>query len=206
MTAWRIAAPVPRLRLACPSLRAVGIWLVVMGLGLAAWGAYIPVKAAVAQVLLERAWQAAPADGDAPPPWPWADTRPVARITALGGSEDVIVLAGAQGRTLAFGPGHVDGTALPGRPGHSVVAAHRDTHFAFLKNLRVGSEITVEVPGGEQVVYTVVDMRVIDARKETISLEPMGDILSLVTCYPFNDPVPGGPLRYVVTAVVGKLF
>lgn len=185
---------------------AAGAVLIGVGLGLAAWGAYIPAKAALAQVLLQRAWAAAPTDGSAPPPWPWADTRPVARISAMGGSVQAIVLAGADGRTLAFGPGHIDGTALPGRPGHSVVAAHRDTHFGFLRNLGVGAEITVEVPGGGKVVYTVVDARVIDARIETIALEPMGDVLSLVTCYPFESAVPNGPMRYVVTAAVGQVF
>jgi len=192
-------------RLRFPAVLA-GAVLMGAGVAMTAWGAYIPAKAALAQVLLQRSWDAASVEGGAPPPWPWADTRPVARITALGGAAETIVLSGADGRTLAFGPGHIDGTALPGFPGHSVVAAHRDTHFKFLRQVGVGSEITVETPGGNKVLYTVVDTRVIDARVETIALEPLGDVLSLVTCYPFDDPVPGGPLRYVVTAAVGKVF
>ncbi len=184
----------------------MGAVLIGAGVAMVAWGAYIPAKAALAQVLLQRSWNVASAEDGAPPPWPWADTRPVARISALGGAAEAIVLAGADDRTLAFGPGHIDGTALPGFPGHSVVAAHRDTHFKFLQQMGVGSEITVETPGGNKVLYTVVDTRVIDARVETIALEPLGDVLSLVTCYPFDDPVPGGPMRYVVTAAVGKVF
>ena len=53
-------------------------------------------------------------------------------------SQDVIVLAGASGRTLAFGPGHLDGSARPGEPGNCVLSAHRDTQFAFLRRLEIG--------------------------------------------------------------------
>lgn len=48
------------------------------------------------------------------------------------------------GRTLAFGPGHLSGTAPPGAIGNAVISGHRDTHFAFLSALRVGDGIVVE--------------------------------------------------------------
>jgi sortase A len=73
-------------------------------------------KAWIGQVLLGVAWQRALAAGVASAPWPGADTRPVARIVAPAQSADVLVLAGATGRTLAWGPGHLDGTAPPGTP------------------------------------------------------------------------------------------
>jgi len=41
----------------------------------------------------------------------------------------------------------------------------------------------------------------LDARSETIVIDHTTNMLSLVTCYPFNDWNPGGPMRYVVTAV-----
>lgn len=165
------------------------------------WGVYIPVKAAVAQVLLERAWIAVGPTGIAPPPWPWADTRPIARIRMSGDEHDTIVLSGAHGRSLAFGPGHIDGTSLPGGIGHSVVAAHRDTHFAFLRDVVVGQEIIVERPSGVQRRHVIVDIEIIDVRTETIMINHDADMLTLVTCYPFEDWNPGGPLRYVVHAI-----
>lgn len=174
--------------------------LIAAGLVLVGYGAYIPIKAQVAQVLLQRAWAAAPKDGPAPRPWPWADTWPVARIEVPKLDASAIVLEGAHGRSLPFGPGHVEGTAAPGLPGHSVVAAHRDTHFAFLRHVGIGQEIWVERPGGAKSRYVVVDLRVLDTRKETIYVDDSLDILTLVTCYPFTDWEPGGPLRYVVTA------
>lgn len=178
-----------------------GIIFLAVGLVLVGYGFYIPAKAVLAQMLLERAWMAAPTGGKAPKPWPWADTRPIARIKVDDLDVSEIILAGAHGRSLPFGPGHVVGTSEPGRPGHSVVAAHRDTHFSFLENIKIGMAINVEQPGGRSFRYVVVDMRVLDARSETIIIDHATNTLSLVTCYPFEDWNPGGPMRYVVTAV-----
>ena len=54
-----------------------------------------------------------------------------------------IVLAGSSGQALAFGPGHVERTADAGERGVAVYAAHRDTHFRFLKDVAVGDEIEI---------------------------------------------------------------
>ena len=67
-------------------------------------------KAQLAQLLIERAWQRALAGEPAPKPWPWADTWPVARLDAPAQGVSLFVLAGSSGRTLAFGPGHEQGT------------------------------------------------------------------------------------------------
>ena len=111
-------------------------------------GLYILAKAQLAQVLLHGAWERTRATGLAAKPWPWADTHPVARLMAPGQDADVLVLAGASGRTLAFGPGHLDGSAQPGDPGNAVITAHRDTHFRFLKDVGPGDAIVVERADG----------------------------------------------------------
>jgi len=49
---------------------------------------------------------------------------------------------------MAFGPGHLSGTPLPGEAGNAVVTGHRDTHFAFLRRLRLGDVLEVERPDG----------------------------------------------------------
>jgi sortase A len=158
------------------------------------WG-----KARLAQLLLARAWQQARAGEEAPHPWPWADTWPVARLQAPGG-ESLLVLAGASGRTLAFGPGHLAGTALPGTAGNAVVVGHRDTHFALLRQLSPGSQLVVERPDGERLTYHVVDTAIVDERDGTPLAPTIRPTLTLVTCWPFEAIVPGGPLRYVVRA------
>jgi sortase A len=172
--------------------------------GLAVWqlgaGAAIAVKAEVAQVLLRAAWQRT-RDGERHVrPWPWADTWPIARLTVPGDDVDLIVLDGASGRTLAFGPGHLDGTAPPGGIGNSVIAGHRDTHLAFLRRLAPGSTVELELPDGRDIAYRVTRTAVVDSRIAQIDAAAGGRALTLVTCYPFDALIPGGPLRYVVFA------
>lgn len=161
-------------------------------------GVSIRAKAAVAQVLLRGAWERARGGAIAPKPWPWADTYPVARLGAPEQGVDLLVLAGATGRTLAFGPGHHDGSALPGHEGNVVLSGHRDTHFRFLRDVHVGEALVLETTDGRHVRYRVRDLSVIDYRE--LALSRWTRALTLVTCYPFEAIAPGGPLRYVVTA------
>lgn len=174
--------------------------LVVAGVWQLGGGVYIHAKALLAQYLLERAWRETCGGDRRALPWPWADTWPVARLRAPRLGADVIVLAGASGRTLAFGPGHLDGTVLPGRLGNSVISGHRDTHFSFLRLLRLGDVLEVQRPDGIVRPYRVVDTRVTDARNAVLDLYPSQPELTLVTCYPFGALLPGGSLRYLVTA------
>lgn len=163
-------------------------------------GLYIHLKAALAQVLLQNAWRQTEAGTSHARPWPWADTWPVARLAAPAFGIDIIVLEGASGRTLAFGPGHVAGSAAPGGPGTSIITGHRDTHFRFLERLAPGDELIVEAPGAAPERYVVRKTRVADYRRPAIALPAAGSRLVLATCYPFDSPVPGGPLRYIVEA------
>jgi sortase A len=162
--------------------------------------AYIPLKAALAQKLLEHSWERSRQGNAAPRPWPWADTFPVARLRAPRQGVDLIVLSGASGRTMAFGPGHLEGSALPGEPGRSVIAAHRDTHFAFLEKVAVGDSLEVLLPDGRDFHFVVSGAEVVNSRRVNIDLDVPGAALVLVTCYPFDAVRAGGPLRYQVTA------
>ncbi len=180
--------------------RAVAAALVLAGGALGVHAAWIPAKARLAQALLERAWSRARAGAARPRPWPWADTHPVARmeVPRLGVRE--IVLAGASGRVLAFGPAHVAGTAPPGGEGNCVLVGHRDTSFAFLRRLREGDAVVLETPEGGRVRYTVRRTVVVDAADTWVAGPSPGRVLTLVTCWPFDAVVPGGPERYVVWA------
>ena len=101
-------------------------------------------------------------------------------------------------RELAFGPAHVSGTSAPGGSGNSVIVAHRDTHFAFLRSLRADDEIGVETSRGAA-RYRVREVSVVD-KSETRVLDADSAQLTLITCYPFNAIRPGTSLRYVVIA------
>ncbi|MHA1564261.1 MAG: class GN sortase [Alphaproteobacteria bacterium] len=162
---------------------------------------YIYSKAWLAQELLKAAWAGASADVPATRPWPGADTHPVARLSVPELAVDQIVLAGASGRNLAFGPTHLAGTAAPASAGHSVLSGHRDTHFSFLRDLKPGMVVRLQGPNGDWQDYRVRGGEVIDARHARLAADLAGGAsLSLVTCYPFDAIGSGGPLRYVVFA------
>jgi sortase A len=177
------------------ALLALGFW----NLG---QGAYIPAKAWLAQELMQRAWLRVTAGEDRAAPWPWADTWPVARLTMRSRGVELIVLAGGSGRTLAFGPGHLGASALPGEPGNAVIAGHRDTHFRFLQDIQPGELINVQTIDGERHRYEVIDVDIVDSRSGSVVLDTDLPMLTLVTCYPFDGLEAGGPLRFVVTAKV----
>lgn len=189
-------APRPRRRL----------WAIALAALLAAFAAWqlgaagtVQAKALLAQHLIAASWRSA-LEGHARPPWPRADTRPVARLTVPSRGVELFVLAGTSGRSLAFGPGHVDGTALPGSGGNSVIVAHRDTHFAFLRDLGPDDVIAVEDLRGRVTRYRVREAAVVD-KGETRVLDPADSPqLTLITCFPFDALAPGTPLRYVVIA------
>ena len=169
------------------------------GLLLVGQASFIHAKALLAQVLLERAFSESLQTGLPVKPWSWADTWPVARIEAPRLGARSIALKGASGQALAFGPGHVDGTPLPGDKGWSVLAAHRDTHFAFLKYVKIGDEIVVTRADGGKVRFFVKATRIVHwARSGVVSSTP-GTGLVLSTCWPFNARTQG-PLRYLVFA------
>lgn len=163
-------------------------------------GFYIHAKAVLAQVLIHVAWTDRLAGTAAPRPWPWADTHPVARLTVPRLGVDQIVLAGATGRTLAFGPAEVAGLGLAAT---TVLSGHRDTHFAFLRDLKAGDEIGLQGADGVPQRYSVTS-GVVAHEAEVLLAEPDSPTLVLATCWPFDAIDPGTPWRYLVTAVAKK--
>jgi sortase A len=170
----------------------VGVWQL-------GHGVWIYAKAELAQYLLRRAWERTLQGQTHAKPWPWADTWPLGRLQMPKYGIDLILLAGASGRTLAFGPGHVSSSALPGSRGTTILSAHRDTHFRFLARVRKGDDILVEGAEKGRNRYRVTRTDIVDARTTTIARSDE-DVLVLVTCYPFDTIVPGSSMRYVVTA------
>ena len=180
-------------------LRGAGALLCAFGLAVMAQGLAVPVKARVAQVLLDRAFARSLAEGHPVRPWPWADTMPVARLTLprLGASD--VVLSGGSGQALAFGPTVVPNRRAGGGAHVTILAAHRDTHFAFLRNARAGDAIDVQAIGGAHRRYRVTGFQVVRWDGFAAPRDPARPLLALVTCYPFGA-TEHGPLRFVVWA------
>lgn len=170
---------------------------------------WIYLKAGLAQYLIKDAWQQTLQDGRLQKPWGWADTWPVARLQQRQRGVDLYVLQGSHGSSLAFGPGHVNGSAQIGDSGVVVLAGHRDTHFSFMQHLAKDDELQLTNTGGSTFHYRVVDLQVVDSSTEQLLLDPTPSLnrseLVLVTCYPFDGIATGGNLRFVVTAVFSPL-
>jgi sortase A len=180
--------------------RYAALILLLAGLSLTGKAAYIHAKAGLAVYLLRASWQETMEKGDAVKPWPWADTWPVARMLVPEHEIDLVVLEGDSGNVLAFGPGHKTLSSLPGQPGNAIISGHRDTSFRFLERLRVGDRITLQTKYGRLMPFRVVTVRITDAAVLDMHIETDLPLLTLVTCYPFNAVVPGGPQRYLVFA------
>ncbi len=162
---------------------------------------WILAKAQLAQLLLARAWEQRVLGTPRPKPWPWADTWPVALLRAPRLGEEQIVLAGASGRNMAFGPTHIGSSATLGGESNAVLSGHRDTHFAFLEHLRAGDELVIDTPDTKRYRYRVETTYVVDENDLWVLDATDEKVLTLVTCFPFDAIVPGGPERYVVRAV-----
>ncbi|MFD2651161.1 class GN sortase [Brucella rhizosphaerae] len=194
--------PKERARLRSP-LSLLAIAVMACGFVLFGQGLWIHAKAYTAQILLERAFSQSIATGEKVKPWSWADTWPVARIEAPRLMASAIALNGASGQALAFGPGHLQNTPQAGERGTAVYAAHRDTHFAFLKDIEKGDLIVITRDDGKTFTYRATRMTVARWDEAQIDVNATGSHLVLATCYPFNA-VTQGPLRYLVYAELAE--
>ena len=175
--------------------------LALVGIILFGDGTYIHAKAWLAQVLLERAFDRSIATGQPVKPWSWADTWPIARIEVKRIGASAIVLEGTSGQALAFGPGHLDRTADPGERGIAVYAAHRDTHFRFLRDVSIGDVIEITRADGRHFRYRADASSVVRFDATGIDPATQDHELVLTTCWPF-DAVTPGPERYILHATL----
>jgi sortase A len=124
----------------------------------------------------------------------------IARMAIARLNYEAPVREGADAETLAHGPGHVPGTALPGEESgrkHAVIALARDSGAEFASQLVIGDSIELKTPFGFR-TYRVVARKTVKA--EDLRIEPTDEpTLTLVTPYPV-DPVGPAPLRLAFRA------
>lgn len=181
-------------------VQALGIAACVLATYLMSSGGVVLAKAHLAQYLLERSWQASKL-GDPAKPWPGADTFPVAKLTIDKLDYSAVILHGVTGEALAFGPGHMPGSAAPGASGNSVIAGHRDSHFRKLEHIALGDLIQIETANAKKFRYRVYELAVVNQYETAVLRSTDTSELTLITCYPFNAISAGGPLRYIVSAI-----
>jgi sortase A len=110
-----------------------------------------------------------------------------------------IVKQGVSETTLSSAVGHVPSTQGPGAFGNFAIAAHRDTLFRALKDIRIGDEIQFQSAGGV-FDYQVISTQIVKPSDVSV-LRPQGNqrLLTMITCYPFYY-VGSAPKRFIVTA------
>lgn len=176
--------------------------LLIMCAGLTVAHYWVPVKAQLAQYLIDKAWQKAIQETHQQKPWYWADTWPVAKLSVPAHAITQYVLADASGQSLAFGPGLLAGQAvLDGkREGLVVISGHRDTHFEFVQHLKIGDVIVIHSAQGLRNIYQVQHTEIKHSQQDAWLVDNSIPALKLITCYPFDALNAGGPLRYILTA------
>jgi sortase A len=110
----------------------------------------------------------------------------------------VMVIEGTAPAMLRRAAGHIAGTALPGHPGNIGISAHRDTFFRPLRNIRHNDIILLTTLLGE-FRYRVISTRIVSPSDIEVLDPGEGEILTLVTCYPFYF-VGSAPDRFIVRA------
>lgn len=109
-----------------------------------------------------------------------------------------VILEGDDDKTLRLAIGHIPGTAFPNSAGTVGLAAHRDTFFRHLGNLRKNDVLLFETREGT-FRYRVTATAIVHPEQVEVLRPTDRKTLSLVTCYPFHFVGPA-PQRFVVTA------
>jgi len=139
------------------------------------------------------------AQPEAPPRRQLAEGSLFGRIAIPRLDVSTIVLEGVGAATLRRGAGHIPETAIPGDHGNVGIAAHRDSFFRGLKDVRKNDIVRLETLEGT--FRYRVDWTRIVTPDATEVLDDTGDAeLTLVTCYPFYY-VGSAPKRFIVRAV-----
>lgn len=178
--------------------KALPLCIALLGISLLLNGSYMQAKAWLAQYLIESAWQhALLTPNEKVRPWFYADGYVTAQLNWPTQQQRLTILAGASGRNLAFAPGHFLPSGELSSDNGVLIAGHNDTHFAFLKNVKVGESFSMQLQNGQVVHYQVRSVRVIHQHEQAFLMQPG---LYLLTCYPFDSLASGTELRLLVSA------
>ncbi|NNE57161.1 MAG: sortase [Hellea sp.] len=170
-----------------------------LGISLFVWGNWIQMKSIVAGVWLDRAWEQSLNQSAPQELWSTMDARTFAELSLDRLNVKEVVLDRATGQALAFAPAFLEDSYLPGQ-GMTAIAAHKNTHFAFLEHAVPGDVIELQNVAGDIYTYKVEQGFVLDTRVQDLSISGNKDGLLLITCYPFDSLSFNGPMRYIVRA------
>lgn len=116
--------------------------------------------------------------------------------------EKLNILAPVYDNTSDFnlnrGAGWIENTAMVDESGNIGIAAHRDSFFRGLKDIKAGHKISLQTLSGQR-NFTVIETKIVDKHQTELLQATDNNQLTLVTCYPFYY-VGSAPQRFIVTA------
>ncbi len=134
-----------------------------------------------------------------PDPKPLQEGELLGRIEIPRLDVSAVILEGVGKQTLRRAAGHVPDTALPSEPSGNVgLAAHRDSFFRGLRDVREGDTIELTMLDGTY-NYKVEWTKIVDPSEVSVLAPTDEPALTLVTCYPFHY-VGSAPQRFIVRA------
>ena len=179
-----------------------------IGLAAIAWCVYFWVDARVDQIVQRQRFDAISLRKDLDPaPVVGRDVLGAPKLaigSVLGQMEiprigiSLMVLEGDSDPILRRAAGHLESTAIPGQPGNVAIAAHRDTFFRALRNIRDQDVITLSTLTGTY-RYQVDSVEVVGPNATEVLADSPQPTLTLITCYPFYYVGPA-PKRFIVHA------
>lgn len=96
------------------------------------------------------------------------------------------IVEGADSKQLAYGIGHIPGTAAIGNKGNCVLAGHRGsrhgTYFKYLNRLSAGDTVKVMDKEGNVYQYEVVSWEVVGPYDNSVKAQGEETELTLLTC------------------------
>ena len=96
------------------------------------------------------------------------------------------IVEGADSKQLAYGIGHIPGTAAIGSIGNCVLAGHRGsrygTYFKYLNRLSAGDTVKVMDKEGNVYLYEVVSWEVVGPYDNSVKAQGIETELTLLTC------------------------
>ncbi len=133
---------------------------------------------------------------DAPP-----RGEPVGRIQIPAIGVDKMFFAGVGLDVLASGPGHYEGTPLPGQEGNAGIAGHRTTYgapFNRIDELGEGDEILISYFNGSQFTYVYNNTVIVAPDRVDVLEAKFDNRLTLTACHPEYSAAE----RIVVSAIL----
>lgn len=174
-------------------MKGAALVLIGAGVGTALVGAVLGLVAWQGQDAGRLAWESeAPDEGG-------STARPeLTRLSFPSQGAEFFVWDGATKKNLLFGPAWVTQSSAPGANGNCIIAAHRDTHFRMLKDVKKDQPIVLE-HGGRTYRYRITALHIVGAADTTYYRPTRRPVLTLVTCYPFSY-LGRAPKRFIVQA------